>query len=230
MEKTSYLIIAAQKEELDGVFASLKTETLSVCGFDVILCQTDKNLFFGAIGGIGKVSMAHCLTLLLDKLNPDYVINTGVCGSIDPKLKKLEIFIGSKCAYHDVDVTAFGYKKGQMAQMPLYFECDKELLSSITDLNLPYVKEGLILSGDAFITKDNIRKEWFTDFDKPIACDMESAAVGQICYQENIPFLIIRAVSDGPCEDEDNTSSYNHNLDEASRQAGELVRQIIFSR
>lgn len=228
MDKITYLVIAAQEEELKGAFEGWNAQPKKIDNFDVLFFENENVVVYGAIGGIGKVSIAHCLTILIKSVHPDYVINTGVCGSIDKDLRSLEIFVAEKCAYHDVDVKAFGYLPGQMCKMPQYYECDSDLMKNILAEKNPRIKTGLILSGDSFITKAHINENWYIDFDHPIACDMESAAVGQVCHMEQIPFLIIRTVSD-ETNDGDNTTVYNGNLDDASRLAGKLVRKLIIS-
>lgn len=223
----TYLIFAAMKEEIDGLFSSLKYETKEMHKLSYCYFKDDEIELYGFMSGIGKVSMAFTMGLVLAEIRPDYIINIGVAGSIASKLHKMDIFVSDKVCYWDVDLTKFSKPIGQMSDCPLYFDADRKLLSECLKVGGPRVKSGLILSGDSFIAKENIKPEWFKVFDDPIACDMESAAVAQVAYRAKIPFVIIRAISDAPVDENDNKDVYESNLEEAAFEAGELAKKII---
>ena len=72
--------------------------------------------------GIGKVNATITTVLLVQQFNVDLIINTGTAGGVHKGLKVGDIVIADSLTYHDVDVTGFGYEKGQMAGMPaLYY-------------------------------------------------------------------------------------------------------------
>lgn len=226
----TYLIVAAMPEEIEGLKKYIPLQKYG-CEAGELLANDPKDPNYHVIviqGGIGKVAMASTLTKYLQAFvdTPIEVINIGVAGSISPKLKKLQTLVATKTAYHDVDVTAFGYQKGQMAGMPLYFDCDPEKVALAKSLDPENVVTGLILSGDSFIGKNQFSPSWFKDFDDPLACDMESAAVGQVCHNYSIPFMIIRSISDDTTQD-DNKETYDQLLVKASAKAGELVFNLI---
>ncbi len=218
-----YLVVAAQKEELDGLFAD-KKNVRKVSDFLVL--EEKDCVIYGMIGGIGKVSMAYRLGAFLQNFQIDEIINIGVAGSISKDVLPLETLIATKCCYHDVDVVAFGYKKGQMCQMPLYFDCDRRALDYASSLNSKKIKTGLIVSGDVFVTKENLSSDIYENFDNPVACDMESAAVGQVAYMAKKPYIIIRTISDDP-NSEENKDTYNERLVAASNEAGRLAYSLI---
>ena len=226
----TYLILAAQKEELDGLFSSLEYTKENVLDIEIYSSVKDDIKIYGLVSGIGKAGMAYTMGVFLAKYKVDYIINIGVAGSISSKLKKMETFISERVCYWDVDLTKFGHPLGEMSDCPLYFEADKELLEKARSLKNESVKYGLIISGDSFISKDNIKPEWFKQFDDPIACDMESATVGQIAYRNKIPFLIIRAISDDPRSEDDNKSVYEFNLEKAAYEAGKFTKEVIFNK
>lgn len=150
--------------------------------------------------GIGKVAAALSTTLLLERFKPDQVVNIGSAGGFDPELRVGDVVIGSQVAYHDVDVTAFGYPPGQLPGQPLHFGCDQQLielaercLHSVTHVRSA---RGLICSGDVFMA-DPLRvarvRELFPEMQ---AVEMEAAAVAQVCHQFGVPFVVVRALSD----------------------------------
>lgn len=187
------LILCAREEELDA-FLSLLPYTKDGEGY-FHQAIGNSNVTLG-LAGIGKVARASSLGKYLATHKADLRINVGVAGSLSGKLKPLSTLVASRCAYWDVDVTAFGYQRGQRCSHPLFFETDKESLLKIRSLNEENVQEGLILSGDTFITKAN-KPEWLRkDFPDARAIDRESAAFCQVAFDWKTPFLVIRSISD----------------------------------
>ncbi|MFA6862028.1 MAG: 5'-methylthioadenosine/S-adenosylhomocysteine nucleosidase [Bacilli bacterium] len=225
----SVLIVFAMDEEISAFFNSTTATKTGVGMLENIYmdCLGDTTIY-GMKGGVGKVSMAYSLGAFLNNIKVDKVYNTGVAGSLTSRLKPLSTLIATKCAYHDVDLTQFKYKKGQMSMMPLYFTCDKAGIKKALALNDKDVVTGTILSGDSFITVDKIPSSFFEDFDSPLAVDMESAAVGQVCYMAKTPFQIIRTISDSANTDS-NLSQYQTLLNQACMKAAYITRQIIES-
>lgn len=228
MSQKVYLVLAAQKEELDGLFSSIESKVTFINGLETHVFENPEVKIYGLMSGIGKVSMALTMGIFLATVPVNYVINIGVAGSISSQLRKMQTFVSKKVCYWDVDLKEFGHPVGQMSDCPLYFEADRELLAKAERQLQNKGKAGLIISGDSFVSKAKIKEDWFKEFDNPIACDMESAAVAQVCYKLHIPFLIIRAISDDPVNDGDNKDVYEFNLNEASYEAGKLVYKVIF--
>ena len=148
--------------------------------------------------GIGKVNAAISTTLLIEKFNPKLIINTGSAGALDESLSVGDMLISNDVVYHDVDATAFGYKLGQIPQMPLEFKSDQELLKSVeTVINKNYnAKIGQIVSGDSFIGSVDQRLTIKRQFPEAMAVEMEATAIAQTCHQFHVPFIVTRAVSD----------------------------------
>lgn len=146
---------------------------------------------------IGKVASSFVTTLLVNRYKLDYIINIGTCGAISNKLKYLDIVIGDKLFYHDADVRAFGYKYGQMAQCEPYFETNRLLLEKAKKFDNVFI--GDIVSGDEFVDDSHKMlekvKQYFNEYNI-MACDMESTAIAHVCTLANVPFIIIRTISD----------------------------------
>ena len=151
--------------------------------------------------GIGKVNSALNAYRLIQEIAPDLVINSGVAGGTGTPIGT--ILLADRIAYNDVWCGP-GTEYGQADGFPLYFEPSKKILSLAGD---PEIKKGLICSGDKFISTveeiDFIRSK----FPDVKAVDMESASIAQTCMLCNLPFAIIRIVSDTPGEGE-NISQY----------------------
>lgn len=178
--------------------------------------------------GIGKVNASQVATYLINMMGCSLVINTGSAGAIDEGLNIGDVVIGDPLTYHDVDVTAFGYELGQMAGMPVNYRSDEVLVGIAQDeaskLGLP-VHKGLILSGDRFVSTQELKQGLRDKFSGALACDMESAVIAQVCYNHNKPCLIIRSISD--TADERASVNFDEFLGLASTQSAKLVLEII---
>jgi adenosylhomocysteine nucleosidase len=223
----TYLVVCAMKEEQDA-FLKLFDTQIETAGNISHLCINDgKDEIYCMLGGIGKVSMAYMLGSILNTRHFDLIINVGVAGTINGRLKPFTTLIADRCAYHDVDVTAFGYSYGQMCQCPLYFESDRKAIKLGLESEIKELATGLILSGDSFMTKENTDLQVLDRFESPVAVDMESAAIAQVSYLAKIPFVIIRSISDDASNNEGNKNQYEDNLDKASERAATVVKYIV---
>lgn len=151
--------------------------------------------------GIGKVNAAVCTQILADKYNVDCVINTGVAGSLKNEINIGDIVISSDAIQHDMDATGFGYKLGMIPRMPeSIFKADEKLIKLAKEACEKAVPEigvfvGRVVSGDQFITDKATKKRLIENF-AAYCTEMEGAAIAQAAYLNNIPYLVIRAISD----------------------------------
>ena len=151
--------------------------------------------------GIGKVNAAICTQILVDDFKVTAVINTGIAGSLRNEINIGDIVLSTDALEHDVEATAFGYPIGQIPRMDtLAFEADKNLIAlaetCCAKVN-PDIKTfvGRVVSGDQFIASKE-KKEWLVENFAGFCTEMEGAAIAHCAYLNNIPFLVIRAISD----------------------------------
>lgn len=178
--------------------------------------------------GIGKVSAAIGTTLLLQLTQPDLIINTGSAGGLDPNLNVGDILVSTEVRHHDVDVTAFGYEIGQLPANPSAFLPNNELVALANKEAKKAgfnVISGLICSGDAFINGaekiDHIRQ----NFPNVVAVEMEAAAIAQVCHAFNVPFVVVRAVSD--VADKESHLSFDEFLPLAAEKSSAIVTAML---
>lgn len=151
--------------------------------------------------GIGKVNAAICTQILIDNYKISRVINTGVAGGLYSELNVGDIVISSDALYHDFDVTGFDYEAGVIPRMKTStFTADKELAlkaKEICERVNPDIKcfIGRVVSGDQFIST-NDKKEWLVKKFNGYCAEMEGCGIAHAAYLNNIPFVIIRAISD----------------------------------
>jgi len=149
--------------------------------------------------GIGKVNAAVCTQTMIMMYKPEIIINSGVAGSLSPKLSICDIAVGRDIVQHDVDTTAFGDPYGWISTINQhYFACDEKvsgaILNAAKKLGLNAVPSR-IASGDQFIS-DGEKKKWIVDNFDAHACEMEGGAIAQVCYIAGVRCAVIRAISD----------------------------------
>ncbi|WP_343128751.1 5'-methylthioadenosine/adenosylhomocysteine nucleosidase [Buchnera aphidicola (Kurisakia onigurumii)] len=149
--------------------------------------------------GIGKVSACIATTYLIIKFKPKFIINIGFSGSINKNIKINDIVLPKKISYHDVDVTTFNYKIGQVPKYPKTFHVNKKLFNimkkSTKELNYKYFS-GLNITGDTFIYTKKQKNYLQKIFPNAISVDMESASIQQVCFYFNVKCIFLRIISD----------------------------------
>ncbi len=194
-------IIGAMDIEVDGIVASMQnTTTEEISGVKFIKGSLSNNEIVIAKCGIGKVFASICAQTMILKYHPDVIINSGVAGSLSSDLGVLDVVVAKNVVQHDMDTSAIGDPKGLISGINVIYIDTNEvvadtLLKACGDISCN-ARLGTIASGDKFIAsksdKDFIKSEFGA-----IACEMEGASVGQVCYVNNVPFGILRAISDG---------------------------------
>ncbi|GFH42528.1 5'-methylthioadenosine/S-adenosylhomocysteine nucleosidase [Lactococcus hodotermopsidis] len=189
-------IIAAMDEELKILADTLKKpEKATRHGFVFYTGIIGRHDIVLVKSGIGKVMSAVAVTLLVELFHVDGIVNTGSAGGVGEGLVVGDIVIADKLAYHDVDVTAFGYAFGQMAGQELYYHSSKYFVSELKKADLS-AKTGLITSSDSFISSKERQLEIKAHFPTVLAVEMEGASVAQAAHALNKPFVVIRSISD----------------------------------
>ena len=193
--------------------------TGKIAGKEVVLLRS----------GIGKVNAAMAATVFNREFPCEYLINVGSAGAINPNLKIGDIVISSELCYHDVDVTAFGYKLGQVPNMPHTYKSDPMLINIAEESGVKTIAQkvctGLIISGDSFMNnkeKTDAIKNFFLDAQ---AIEMEACAIAQVCYVFKVPFVVIRSISD--TADHSSHIDFKKFLELAVNNVSELVTEMI---
>lgn len=193
-------IIGAMDEEISMYLDELKNAKIIEkigCKFHTGILN-NRNVVI-VKSGIGKVNSAICSQILIDNFSVDSIIFTGVAGALNTNLNIYDIVISQDCIQHDMDAKTLGFKKGQIPYSDLFnFVANRDLIeiakNSVNKLGFNSII-GRILTGDQFINDSNHSKSIMNEFSGDCV-DMESAAVAQVCHLNNIPFVIIRSISD----------------------------------
>lgn len=190
IEAEGILSLAENKET--EVISEMKFTTGTLFGKDIVL----------VVCGEGKVNAAMCAAVLILKYEPECVINCGVAGSLSEKVSIGDIVIADKSVQHDMNMKALGYEQGEVC-LPdgktTYFECDSKvqslLLKVSESLEDTRVEVGTVASGDIFVSDRKLRVKIGNEFGA-LACEMEGASIGQVCFRFETPYGILRAISD----------------------------------
>ena len=196
-------IICAMQIEADGLIALCEnTEQTQKYGMTFTRGTLHGKELVIVVCGIGKVNAAMCTAVLINDFQPALVINSGVAGAVSPAVTIGDLVIGTKAVEHDMNTTPLGDKQGEVSfpnGKVMYFECDKaaaRLLEAVCGgIADTKTARGVIASGDIFIS-DRSQRLRLNDRFGAVACEMEGAAIGHVCYCCGVPFVILRAISD----------------------------------
>ena len=179
--------------------------------------------------GIGKVNAAVGTLRLIQEHHPDVILSTGLAGGIDKCLSVMDVVVGGQAVYHDV-WCGMGNEYGQVQGLPARFDADARLLKvARATADGPYVKEGLLCTGDQFITDKEALSVIKSKFPEGLACEMESAAIAHTCYMMQIPFMSIRVISDTPGNTDNHQMQWDEFLASMSDRSFQFVRQFLMN-
>ena len=226
-----YGIITAMQEEMQEIEKiMIQKEEQRIYELNFIKGRINNTEVVLVEAGVGKVNAARTTQVLIDRFQVDAIINVGSAASANDELDIGDIVIGNKIVQHDFDITAFGHPKGYISNVGQFVESDKELIekmgqtiSKLKD-NEFKIKIGTIATGDIFCTeikmKEKIRAKFNAD-----AIEMEGAAIAQVCKLDNIPFLVIRSISDKP--NGDNHITFDQFLEKASKRCAKIIKEFL---
>lgn len=182
--------------------------------------------------GIGKVNSALCAQILISEFKVDAVVNTGVAGALHADLDVNDIVISTDAIQYDVDTTAFGDKKGTIPRMETsVFKANEKLINAAYESSKEEVKEnkvlkGRVATGDIFISSKELKNELVNEFGAYCG-EMEGGAIAHVCYLNNVPFVIIRAMSDKA--DGSAEVTYDEFVQEAAHNSKDIVLNMLKS-
>lgn len=220
-------IIAAMQEEVVDIVSMMNDVEKRIIHETEFYVGTLSNKEVVVVrSGVAKINAVVSTMLCLTNFPIDCVINIGSAGGLKEGMKLLDVVVSTEVAQHDLDV---GNERGKLSGQPRFVEGDatliakaKEAASTLKDI---HVHEGLIVSGEQFITA-NATGEIMEHFPNVACVEMEAAAVGFTCYRMGVPFVVIRSVSDIP-HNEGNGMTFEEYLPLAARNAARLTKCVV---
>ncbi len=224
-------IIGAMDIEIDA----LKNDMTEAVGETISGIEFTKGRLYGveavvAVCGIGKVFAAICAQTMILRYGTDCIINTGVGGSLSERLNVGSIAVAESTVQHDMDTSPLGDPKGLISGINIInIPADRELLekteAAVKRLGINTLT-GVIASGDRFVAGAKEKKRIKDEFGA-IACEMEGAAIGHVCYVNNVPFAVIRSISDNA--NGDAAADYPAFRIEAAEKSKAVVARLLKS-
>ena len=221
--------IGAMQKETEGIISLMtEREEATVSGIKFVKGKIEGKDAVVATCGIGKVFAGMCAQTMILKYAHEAIINVGVAGSLIPELKVCQVVVADKVVEHDMDTSPLGDPKGLISGINVvYMPCDPKLCEALTvscHKSCIVTFNGTVASGDQFLADPAVKANIAAEFGAS-ACEMEGAAIGQVCYVNNVPFAVLRAISDGACED--GAMDYLKFCDIAAKQTVELVKTFM---
>ena len=194
-------IIGAMQMEVDNLKEAMENQSVeNVSGVNFVSGNIGDVEVVAAVCGVGKVFAAICAEAMILKYQPDMVINVGVAGTLTKDLGVLDVAVATDVFQHDMDTSALGDPVGLISGLnQIYFPTDEKmknlLCDCLRDKGVNYVT-GPIATGDLFMHDPEKKAQVRQDF-RAIAAEMEGGSIGHVCTVNNVPFAVLRSISDG---------------------------------
>lgn len=221
-------IIGAMDMEVDGITSAMENIEKTTVSFITFYKGTLNGVeLVVAKAGVGKVNAAVCAQTMILTYKPTLIINSGIAGGIGENVFIGDLVIGTSCVQHDYDTTAIGDKLGTVftnKENLINLPCDENfsnLFASVAkDVYEHQIHKGVIATGDQFIA-DGEKCLFFQKEFCAIACEMEGGSICQVCFLNDIPFVVLRSISDNANHSE--TTDY---MTFASSSADKLIQLV----
>lgn len=224
-------IIGAMDEEVDILKEIMDIqETVQKGGLKFYIGRLENKDVVLVRCGIGKVNAALCTQILLSEFNVNSVVNTGVAGALHSDLGVYDIVISSDAMYHDFDTTVFGNKIGEIPRMDTsIFKADEKLINAAYESTKEEVRshkvvKGRVVTGDIFISSKELKDKLVNELGAYCG-EMEGAAIAHVCHVNEVPFVVIRAMSDKADGSADVT--YEEFVQEAAHNSKDIVLSML---
>lgn len=220
-------IIAALPQEIEILRENLQgCKVVNLAGTEAYSGQIGNYEVLIAEAGMGKVCAAASAQALITKFSPDYIINTGCAGALKKGLNVGDMVISDATVEWDLDLIAIGLERGFVSSIgKVRMEADKWLCEELNKVIDDKVTTGLIVSGDEFVSTKEQKDIIFNSFPDALCAEMEGAAVGHVCMQNQVPFCVIRCMSD--TADHDSGVNFSEFMPVAGKKSAEYILKFL---
>ena len=221
-------IMGAMPEEVEPIVAKLDNMKKSVYAANTYYEGSyNGQEVVVAYSKIGKVFATLTATMLIEKFGCDTLLFSGVAGAISEDLQIGDLIIADGLCQHDLDITAFGHPYGYVPEGEVCIATDVNLRNtakSVAQAKGLTLKEGVIATGDQFVA-DAKRKDWIGSEFKADALEMEGASVAVVCSALDVPFFILRAISDSA--DMDASFNFDAFLESSAKISADFILSMV---
>lgn len=224
------LIVSAMTEEIEYIVNDFKLEPIGEINQKKIYIITrENNNIYIMNSGVGKVESSITLSMFLSAFEVEKIISIGTSGAINSQLEIGDFIVGDQLAYHDCDVTSFGYQLGQLPDLPLYFKPTndtwwKKIIDQFKNSINSSLYYGTIVTGDQFVASSEQKKFIEDNFTNVYSCEMESTAICHTGLKHDKDVYVLRSVSDRADGQADTT--FDQYLQEVCKQYSYLIKVI----
>lgn len=218
------LIIA---DESEYIMIREMAEEMSACRNDFFTREGHKftldesTELYTVLCGVGMVNAAAAATYFAT-MKPDAILSFGLSGGVSG-IRRGEFTVGTEYIEHDFDLTPLGYEPCQKPLQNFIYKGDEDIIEKFVSL-YPFIKKGVVVSGDSFICDDG-KRNFLKDKFGAMSCDMESAAIAYVCSIAGVPFATLRKISDDAGNDAND--SYTASLDIDGKQVLNILLSVI---
>ena len=217
------IVIAIERELEAFLKSSYEIEEIEENGFKAFKTIINNHEVYAIKSGWGLIDASMATQYLITKYHVEIILNFGVTGALDPRLKVSDLFYVKKCVNFDFDTSSIDdvviHQYGDMKDEFIYL--DEELISIVKQL-YPEIKEAVDASGDRFIDKEEDKIERYNAGCN--VCDMEIVAIARVCLLNNVKCLSIKCISD---EYDGDGSDFEKNVRESATKAFKLIDHLI---
>lgn len=215
-------IIAAMNEELTEIEKYMSDITEKTIHNTKFLCgKMEGKEVVAVLSRVGKINATVSTMLLLDNFDVNMIINVGSAGGLKRDMQLKDVVISTKVKQHDMNI--------ELSGQPIYFDADEGLIEKAYEASKEIpgitVRKGLIVSGDQFVMA-NEAGSIIEKFPDALCSEMEAAAVANTCWRMDIPFVVIRSISDFPHTGE-NEVTFEEYLVEASKNSAKVTHALV---
>jgi len=180
-----------------------------------------------AYSKIGKVFSTLTASIMIEKFGVEKILFSGVAGGINPNLQIGDLIYATKLTQHDLDITAFGHPFGYVPEGAVFIETSSALnkiADKVAEENGIALGKGVIATGDQFVANPE-RKNWIEKAFKADALEMEGASVAVVCDSLEIPFFILRAISDSANDTAD--MDFDAFLEDSAKVSADFIINML---
>lgn len=221
-------IMGAMPEEIAPILEKVGTySTTEYAGNKYYEAQYKNVDLVIAYSKIGKVFSTLTATTMIEHFGAQKLLFSGVAGAVSPELRVGDLVVATQLAQHDLDISAFGHPFGYVPEGSVYVDADEQMIAMSKEVAQSMgkkVKEGIIATGDQFVANEE-RKNWILENFKADALEMEGGSVAVVCNALDVPFFILRAISDAA--DMDASFSFDTFLETSALESAEFVMKMV---
>ena len=228
MSSRKIAIMGAMPEEIEPIISKLDhVETIIYGANTYYEGSYNGQEVVVAYSKIGKVFATLTATILIEKFACNLLLFSGVAGAINDELHIGDLIIAQSLCQHDLDITAFGHPFGYVPEGDVFINTDTILRNVAKDVAKQkglILKEGVIATGDQFVANEE-RKNWIGSTFKADALEMEGASVAVVCNALNVPFFVLRAISDSA--DMDASFNFDTFLESSAKISADFILSMV---